>query len=89
MINDYTIYDEIGRVSNDRALRSLYRSKSSHVFWQCLRLISGACMLEVNETHHKCGIGISSIFDTVFRCLPIFLTVLRYWVPPNVPLITP
>ena len=25
-------------------------------------------------TDHKCGIGISSIFDTVFRYLPIFLT---------------
>ena len=31
-------------------------------------------------TENKCGIGISSIFDTVFRYLPIFLTVLRYWV---------
>ena len=37
-------------------------------------------------THRKCGVGISSIFDTVFRDLPIFRTVLRYWVPPNVPL---
>ena len=37
-------------------------------------------------TDYRCGIGISSIFDTVFRYLPIFLTVLRYWVPPNVPL---
>ena len=36
-------------------------------------------------TENKCGIGISSIFDTVFRYLPIFLTVLRYWVPTNVP----
>ena len=25
-------------------------------------------------------------FDAVFRYLPFFLTVLRYWVPPNVPL---
>ena len=31
-----------------------------------------------NVTDHKCGIGISSIFDTVFRYLPIFLTVSRY-----------
>ena len=29
----------------------------------------------------KRGIGISSIFDTVFRYLSIFLAVLRYWVP--------
>ena len=36
-------------------------------------------------TENKCGIGISSIFDTVFRYLPIFLTVLQYWVPTNVP----
>ena len=33
-------------------------------------------------TDHKYGIGISSISDTVFRYLPIFLTVLRYWVSP-------
>ena len=39
-------------------------------------------------TDHECGIGISSIFDTVFRYLPIFLTVLRYWVAPNVPFLT-
>ena len=38
-------------------------------------------------THHKYSIGISSIFDTVFWYLPIFLTVLQYWVSPNVPLI--
>ena len=61
-----------------------------------MRLISGAYMLEVNKharwiqlklnvTDHKCSIGISSIFDTVFRYLPIFLTVLRYWVPPMPP----
>ena len=36
-------------------------------------------------TENKCGVSISSIFDTVFRYFPIFLTVLRYWVPPNVP----
>ena len=40
----------------------------------------------VSVTDHKCSIGISSIFDTVFLYLPIFLTVLRYWVSPNVPL---
>ena len=40
----------------------------------------------ISVTNHKCRMGISSIFDTVFRYLPIFLTVLRYWVPPNVPL---
>ena len=31
-------------------------------------------------------IGISSILDTVFRYFTIFLSLLRYWVPPNVPL---
>ena len=36
-------------------------------------------------TENKCGIGISSIFDTVFRYMPIFFRVLRYWVPTNVP----
>ena len=30
---------------------------------------------------------ITFIFDTVFRYLPSFRTVLRYWVPPNVPLL--
>ena len=49
MVNDYTIYDEIGSASDDRAFRSLYRSRSSHVFSQCQRLISGAYMLEVNK----------------------------------------
>ena len=38
-------------------------------------------------TDRKYDVGISSIFDTVFRDLPIFRTVLRYWVPPNVPLL--
>ena len=37
-------------------------------------------------TDHNCGIGIWSIFDAVFRYLPIFLTVLRYWISSNVPL---
>ena len=49
MVNDYTIYDEIGRASNNRAFQSFYRSRSSHVFSQCLSLISGAYMLEVNK----------------------------------------
>ena len=34
-------------------------------------------------TDHKCSIDISSIFDTLFQYLPIFLTVLG---TPNVPL---
>ena len=34
-----------------------------------------------------CGIDISTIFHLVFRYLPFFLTVLRYWVTPNVPLL--
>ena len=37
----------------------------------------------VNVTENKCSIGILSIFDTVFQYLPIFLMVLRYWVPPK------
>ena len=41
--------------------------------------------LWVSIIDHKYGIGISSIFNTVFRYLPIFLTILWYWVPPNVP----
>ena len=40
----------------------------------------------INVTDHKCSISILSIFDTVFRYLPIFLTVFRCWVPPDVPL---
>ena len=41
--------------------------------WQAVKMIFFApCIL--------------SIFDMVFRYLPIFLTVLQYWVPPNVPL---
>ena len=43
-------------------------------------------LLEVSLSDHKCGIGISWIFNTVFRYLPIFLTVLLYWVTPDVPL---
>ena len=71
-------------------------SRSFYVFLPWLRLISSAFLLEIKKkkkharcisvTNHKCRMGISSIFDTVFRYLPIFLTVLRYWVPPNVPL---
>ena len=38
-------------------------------------------------TSHKYGIGNSSIFNTVLRYLPIFLTVLWYWLPRNVPLL--
>ena len=34
----------------------------------------------------KCSIGISSIFKLVFRYLPLFRMVLRYWAPSNVPL---
>ena len=34
-----------------------------------------------------CGIGIWTIFDAVSRYLPFFLTVFRYYVPPNVPLV--
>ena len=41
--------------------------------------------INYSVTGHKCGIGISSIFDTVFRYFPFFLTVLRYWVLSNAP----
>ena len=41
-----------------------------------------------HDFFHYCGIGISSIFDTVFRYLPIFLTVLQYSVPLNAPLLS-
>ena len=33
-----------------------------------------------------CGIGIWTIFEAVFRYLPFFLMVLRYWVPPPPPI---
>ena len=63
--------------------------RSSHGFSQWLRLIAGAYMLAINRyarllqllvtvNDHNCGIGISSIFNTVFQYLPIFLTVLGY-----------
>ena len=42
----------------------------------------------LSVTNHKCGIGTLLIFDTVFRYLPILLTVLRYWVPPMSPSLT-
>ena len=81
------IYDEIGRGSFSIIVP--INSRSSHVSSQWLRLIFGVYMLEINKhvsvTDYECGIGISWIFDTVFRYLPIFLTVLRYWVPPQCP----
>ena len=91
--------EPIHRVS-DRNFRKFWlnglRPRSSHVFSQCLRLLwcirawgnkhARWIQLQVNVTDHKCGIGIWSIFDTVFRYLPIFLTVLRYWIPSNFPL---
>ena len=43
--------------------------------------------LYLSMSNHKLGIDISSIFDPVFRYLPIFVTVLLYQAPPNVPLI--
>ena len=42
--------------------------------------------IDASMTDYKCSIGILSSFDTVFGNFPIFLTVLQYWVPPNVPL---
>ena len=70
--------------------------RPSHVFAQWLRLIAGAYMLAINRharllhflvsvNDHMWCRGISSIFNTVFRYLPIFLTVLRYWIPPQCP----
>ena len=32
-----------------------------------------------------CGIGIWTIFEAVFRYLPFFLMLLRYWIPPQYP----
>ena len=40
-----------------------------------------------SKRHRSCGIGISSILETVFRYLPILRTALRYWVSPDVPLL--
>ena len=92
MVNDYTIYNEIGRASHNRAFQSFYRSKSSHVFSQCLSLISGAYMLEVNkharwiQLYNVLVFGISSIFGTVFRYLLIFHGIAALGTP-NVPLL--
>ena len=37
-------------------------------------------------SNHECGIGISPIFDSVFKYhVANFLTVLQYWVPPRPP----
>ena len=50
-------------------------------WWKLARWIQ---LLEC-VTDYKCGISISSIFETVFRYLPVFLAILRYWVPPMSP----
>ena len=42
--------------------------------------------MDASMTDYKCSIGILSSFDRVFENFLIFLTVLQYWVPPNVPL---
>ena len=71
-------------------------------FSQCLSLIAGAYLgaympekikhvrwIQLNYvsvTDHKWSIGILSIFNSVFRYLPLFLTALRNWVSPNIPL---
>ena len=50
-------------------------------FWSyMLMIIKYARWIQplVSVSDHDCGIRISSILDTVFRYLPIFLTVLRY-----------
>ena len=68
----------------------MINSWSYTFFSQWLKLIAAWCILawdiETNmrdgytfskrDRSLKCGIGISSIFDTVFRYLPIFLSVL-------------
>ena len=75
-------------------------SRSSHIFLQRLRLISGAYMLEININTQNGynfkqawiiihGISILLIFDTVFRYLPVFLTVLQYRVPLNAVILLP
>ena len=42
--------------------------------------------MDASMTDYKCSIGILSSFERVLENFPIFLTVLQYWVPPNVPL---
>ena len=42
--------------------------------------------MDASMTDYKCSISILSSFDRVFENFLIFLTVLQYWVPPNVPL---
>ena len=42
--------------------------------------------MDTTLSKHECGIGISPIFDTVFKYhVANFLTVLRYWVPHTSP----
>ena len=82
IVNDYTIsmMKLVGHpmtVLLDRCTSQFEESRSSHVLSRWLRLIAGTYMLEKNKharwiqlsvsvTDHKCGIGISSVFDMVF-----------------------
>ena len=79
---------------NDPAFRSFLpvsRGLLTFSRWGCARCWRGHyarwMQLYVRVTDHKCSISISSIFDSGFWYLPTFLTVLRYWAPPNVPLL--
>ena len=49
MVNDYTIYDKLEARPMTELFDHCTDQRSSHVFSQCLRLISGAYMLEVNK----------------------------------------
>ena len=79
------IYNLIVAVYNDRASRSLYRSIEVFSCFLTMAEVAQDIGRVITLDGHTCGIGILSIFDTVFRYLPIFLTVLRYWVPPMSP----
>ena len=97
--NFWQIYDEIGRTSNDRAFRSFCRSIRGLTFsrgdcwdwflvYTCLRKNKQArwIQLKVRVTDHKCGIGISSIFDTAYRYFFFFFfffSVVRFLVNPR------
>ena len=79
---------------NDPAFRSFLpfsRVLLTFSRWGCARCWRGHyarwMQLYVRVTDHKCSISISSIFDSGFWYLPTFLTILRYWAPPNVPLL--
>ena len=72
--------------------------KVLYVSLQWLSLISGTKLLEINKHStwidaldkkrdmDRRAIGVSCILDAAFLYLPFFVTVLRYLLPPNIPL---